>query len=223
MKQHWIFCFLSTTALCALVLVAAAKIVSTQTSNVGIFTNQGSVGQTPPGGNAVYDSAKGEYRITGGGSNIWYDTDAFYFAWKQASGDLSLSADVQWVGTSDMAHRKAVLMLRQSLDPGAAYADAVSHGDGLTSLQFRGAANEHTYQVFTQIEGPARLRIVRQGSRFTMYAGKPGEELKVVGPVEFVSLKDPVYIGLGVCSHAPTALETAVFSNVKLEESPAKQ
>ena len=222
MKHPMIF-FLSITALCALAFAVVVSISSAQTGNVGIFTNQGSVGQTPPGGKAVYDAAKGEYRITGGGANIWYDSDAFYFVWKQASGDLSLSADVQWVGTSSTAHRKAVLMIRQSLDPGAAYADAVSHGDGLTSLQFRGVANEHTYQVFTQIEGPARLRIVREGSRFTMYAGKPGEELKVVGPVEFVSLKDPVYVGLGVCSHTPTTLETAIFSNVKLEESPAKQ
>jgi hypothetical protein len=181
------------------------------------------VGQTPPGGNATYNAAKGEYRITGGGANIWYDADAFYFVWKQASGDLTLTADIQWVGTSTVEHRKAVLMIRQDLTPGSAYADAVSHGSGLTSLQFRGAANEHTYQVFTQVEGPARLRIVRQGSRFTMYAGKPGEDLKAVGPVEFISLKDPVYVGLGVCSHTPTTLETAVFSNVKLEEEPAKK
>lgn len=223
MKRRRIFVFLSLTTLYLLATMAAVKIGSAQTSNVGIFTNQGSVGQTPPGGNALYDAAKGEYRITGGGANIWADSDAFYYLWKQASGDFSLSADVQWVGTSSTAHRKAVLMIRQSLDTGAAYADAVSHGDGLTSLQFRGAANEHTYQVFTHIEGPARLRIARQGSRFTMYAGKPGEELKVVGPVEFVSLKDPVYVGLGVCSHTPTTLETAIFSNVKLEESPAQQ
>ena len=213
----------SIAALCLMTLAAAIGVRPAQTGGAGIFTNQGSVGQVPPGGRAVYDATKGEYRITGGGSNIWYDTDAFYFVWKQTSGDLSLTADLEWVGTSSVAHRKAVLMIRQSLDPGSAYADAVSHGDGLTSLQFRGAANERTYQVFTQVEGPARLRIVRQGSRFTMYAGKPGEELKAVGPVEFISLKDPVYVGLGVCSHTPTTLETAVFSNVKLEESSAKQ
>ena len=222
MTQRRIFFFLSVSALCVLTGVVTVKIGSAQNGNVGIFSNQGSVGQTPPGGSAVFEPAKGEYRITGGGSNIWNDTDAFYFVWKQVSGDLSLSADVQWVGTSSAEHRKAVLMIRQGLDPGAAYADAVSHGNGLTSLQFRGAANEHTYQTFTQIEGPARLRIVRQESRFTMYAGKPGEDLKVVGPVEFISLKDPVYVGLGVCSHTATSLETAIFSNVKLEQSPAK-
>jgi TolB protein len=190
-----------------------------QTSNLGIFTNEGSIGQTPVGGNAHYDPAKAEYRITGGGANVWGASDAFYFAWKKASGDMTLTADVQWVGSSSAEHRKAMLMIRQSLDPGSTYADAVSHGNGLTSLQFRGAANEQTYQVFIQVDGPARLRIERKGSRFTMYAGKPNEELKMVGPVEYVGLKDPVYVGLGICSHVATTLETAIFSSVKLEET----
>lgn len=192
-----------------------------QTTDLGIFTNQGSVGQTPAGGNAQYDAVKGEYRIAGGGANVWGTSDAFYFVWKKASGDVTLTADVQWVGTSSAEHRKALLMVRQSLDPGSAYGDAVSHGNGLTSLQFRGAANEQTYQVMTQIEGPVRLRIEKKGSRFTMYAGKPNEELKLVGPVEYVGMQDPVYVGLGVCSHVATTLETAIFSNVKLEETPA--
>jgi hypothetical protein len=56
-----------------------------------------------------------------------------------------------------------------------------------------------------------------------MYYGKPGEALKAAGPVEYVTLNDPVYVGLGVCSHVATTLETAIFSNVKLEETaPAK-
>jgi hypothetical protein len=41
--------------------------------------------------------------------------------------------------------------------------------------------------------------------------------LKEVGPIEYVRIKDPAYVGLGVSSHVATALETAVFSNVKLE------
>jgi hypothetical protein len=168
---------------------------------------------------AHYDASKGEYRITGGGANIWGASDAFYFVWKQASGDMTLTADVQWVGLSAAQHRKAVLMIRQSLEAASPYADAVSHGNGLTSLQFRGAPNEQTYQVFTQVDGPVRLRLVREGSRFTMFAGKPNGELKLTGPVEYVGLKDPIYVGLGVCSHVATTLETAVFSNVTLDQA----
>ena len=34
-------------------------------------------------------------------------------------------------------------------------------------------------------------------------------------------LKDPVYVGFGVCSHKADVLETAIFSNVKLEATAA--
>jgi hypothetical protein len=64
-----------------------------------------------------------------------------------------------------------MLMVRDGLASGAAYADAVSHGNGLTSLQFRGAPNESTYQTFINIAGTVRLRLVRQSSSFTMDAG----------------------------------------------------
>jgi hypothetical protein len=184
---------------------------------IGIFTNQGTVGDATSGSKAEFDPVKQEYRITGGGANVWDTTDAFYFIWSRMAGDLSLTADVTWIGTSPTEHRKAMLMVRDGLGAGAAYADAVSHGNGLTSLQFRGVANESTYQTFINLEGPARLRIVRQGSRFTMFAGKPGGDLKEVGPVEYVRIKEPAYVGLGVSSHVATALETAVFSNVKIQ------
>jgi TolB protein len=216
----------SFAPLCALAIIMALGVAAAlpQTNSLGIFTKEGSVGETPPGCKAVYDASKGEYRITGGGANMWAASDAFYFVWKKASGDLTLTADIQWVGTSAAEHRKAVLIVRQSLDPGSLYADAASHGNGLTSLQFRGAPNEQTYQIVAAEDGPSRLRIVKKGSRFTMYFGKPGEDaLKTSGPVEFVTLKEPFYVGLGVCSHVATTLETAIFSNVKLEESaPAK-
>ena len=150
---------------------------------------------------------------------MWAASDAFYFVWKQVSGDVSLTANITLVGTSSAEHRKAVLIMRQNLDPGSPYADAVSHGNGLTSLQFRGAPNEQTYQVIAAEDGPSRLRIVKKGSRFTMYFGKPGEELRPAGPVEFVTLRDPFVVGLGVCSHVATTLETAIFSDVKLEEA----
>jgi TolB protein len=205
----------------SMVMALGTAVALPQTNSLGIFTNAGSVGQTPPGCKAQYDAAKGEYHITGGGANMWGAADAFYFVWKKVTGDVALTADIQWVGTSAAEHRKAVLILRQSLDPSSPYADAVSHGNGLTSLQFRGASNEQTYQIVAAEDGPSRLRIAKKGSRFTMYFGKPGEELKASGPVEFVTLEEPFYVGVGVCSHVATTLETAIFSNVKLEETVA--
>lgn len=187
-------------------------------ADLGLFTDAGGVGDS--GGKAQYDAATGVYQVTGGGADIWGAADTFYFVWKKMPGNLSLTADVQFEGAGASPRRKAVLMIRQSLDAGAAYADAAFHGNGMTSLQFRGASEGPTYQLPTELEPPVRMRIVRQGNRYTLFAGKPGGELKQAGPVESIVLKDPVYVGLGVCSHMAGTLETAVFSNVKIEPLP---
>lgn len=200
----------------SLLICGCAILAAQETPSLGRFSSQGSVGRTPGGVRASFDAATGEYRITGGGENMWAANDDFYFVWKQASGDLALSADIRFVGSSPAKHRKAVLMIRQSLDPGSAYADAAAHGDGLTALQFRVSAAGQTAQIPTQVDGPVRVRVERHGDQFTMFAGPAGQELKPSGPA-VVSMHDPVYVGLGVCSHVATTLETAIFSNVKIE------
>ena len=71
----------------------------------------------------------------------------------------AFTADVRFIGTGAVAHRKAALMIRQSLKPDSAYADAALHGDGLTSLQYRPAAAAATLEIEAggQI-GPDRAR-----------------------------------------------------------------
>jgi TolB protein len=197
------------------VLVFAAALGGAA-GQVGIFDAHGDVGETPKQGSVEYDAATGEYRVTGGGANIWSTTDAFQFVWKRLDGDMTLTADVQFAGAGKVNHRKAVLMIRQSLEPGAAYADVALHGDGLTSLQFRSMAGAETAEVKAEVNAPRRIRIERHGNQFKMYTAKAGEELKESGTAT-VALDDPVFAGIGVCSHDADVLETAVFSNVKIE------
>jgi hypothetical protein len=127
-----------------------------------------------------------------------------------------MTADVSFVGQGAVNHRKAELMIRQDLTPGSAYADVSLHGDGLTSLQFRSTAGAVTEELRSALNAPVRIRIERRGNQFTIFAGKPGEELTATGP-QTVVLADPVYVGLGMCSHDEKILETAVFSNVQIE------
>jgi hypothetical protein len=180
------------------------------------FEGSADVGVTPRQGSFEFDRGAGTYRITGGGENVWARADAFQFVFARVSGNVTLTADVHFEGAGAVEHRKAFLMVRQSLDPDAAYADAALHGDGLTSLQYRAAKGEETAEVQSALKAPVRIRIERRGDRFTLYAGAPGTRLTPSGPVE-VKLRDPVYVGLGVCSHDANVLETAVFSNVEIE------
>lgn len=186
---------------------------------IGLFQNHGDVGATPKSGSASFDAATGEYKVTGGGANMWAEKDAFQYVWKQVSGDVTLTADVHFLGSGAVGHRKAALVVRQSLEPGSAYADVALHGDGLTSLQFRPANGAITDEARSALKGPVRIRIERRGNRFTLSAGSPDADLLSTGPVT-VALSDPVYVGLGVCSHDANVLETAVFSNVKVETRP---
>lgn len=211
MTRTTVWVFGSTMALS----MAIGLAVSSGAATAGIFEGHGDIGVNPKGGAVEFNPAANEYRITGGGANIWAAQDAFHFLWRRVSGDVTLTADVQFIGSGVQAHRKAVLMIRQDLTPDAAYADAALHGDGLTSLQYRLTAAGQTQEIQSPLKGPVRLRIERKGNQFTMYAGTPGGELTASGPVT-VELKDPVYVGLGVCSHDADVLETAVFSNVLL-------
>ena len=199
-----------------LLIVSVLFCAALTAAGVGIFDAEDAVGDTPKKGSVEYNAASGEYRITGGGANIWASTDAFHFVWKRLSGDVTLTADVQFSGAGAAAHRKAVLMIRQGLEADSPYADVALHGDGLTSLQFRPTTGAITQEIRSPLTAPLRIRIERRGEQFTIYAGKPGEELKSTGTA-IVALKDPVYAGLGVCSHNTDNLETAVFFNVKLE------
>lgn len=184
---------------------------------IGIFDGQGGVGDTPKPGAAGFSN--GEYTLTGGGANIWATQDAFHFVWKKMSGDVRLTADVQFVGQGAIDHRKVVLMIRQDLTAGSAYADVALHGDGLTSLQFRPAASAPTQEIKSTATAPTRLRIERRGNRFTIATMKPGEDWISAGP-QAVDLADPVYVGIGICSHDANVLETAIVSNVQLEALP---
>ena len=185
----------------------------------GLFEDHGDVGVNPRKGSVEFDAAASTYKITGGGANMWADVDAFHFVWKKISGDVTLTADVELLGKGAVAHRKAGVIIRQSLDANSAYADAIVHGDGSASLQYRTAAGEQTKQVESPLKGAMRLRIERRGDQFTMYAGDPQGKLTASGPVT-VKLSGAVYVGLAVCAHDAGVLETAVFSNVRMEAPP---
>jgi hypothetical protein len=194
-------------------------------ASLGPFEANVDVGITPAKGKVEFDGARG-YQVTGGGANVWGSADAFHYAWKKVSGDVALAAEVKFVGTGAVAHRKAMLMVRQSLDPDSPYADAALHGDGLTSLQYREAAGAPTLEIKQEaksdLTAPVQIRIERRGDRFTMTAGRPGEATTSTGPVT-IALKDPVYVGIAVCSHDANILETAVFANVNLQNPPPQR
>lgn len=182
----------------------------------GVFDSSQDIGVTPKSGSAEYNAATRVYRITGGGADIWDKQDAFQFVYKKISGDFTLSADVQFSGKGMEQNRKLGLLVRQSLAPDAAYAGVLLHGNGATAFQYRPSAGVDTSEFRAAMQGPTHLSITRHGREFMISANYKGVQPASAGPI-IVTMQDPVYVGLAVCSHNADTLETAVFSNVQLK------
>ncbi len=188
-------------------------------AQIGQFEAASDIGEPQRAGSARFDAASNEYTVSGGGANMWGARDAFHFVYMRIPGDVQITAEVRFPAPGGNPHRKAGFVVRQTLAAESVYADAVLHGDGLTSLQHRDTAGGETLEAKSELNGPVVLRLERRGDLFTLWAGKPGEPLQPAGPVP-VDMKGDVYLGLAVCAHDPEAIETAVFSNVRIETGP---
>ena len=193
---------------------------------VGLFEGNADVGKVSKAGSVAFDVPSRSYEVAGGGANMWFTNDAFHFVWRQMSGDVALKAAIDWIGRGGNPHRKACLMIRQSLGAESAYVDVAVHGDGLTSLQYRETTGGLTHEIQGSQVRPPRVAIERQGDVFLMSMGSPGETgstagravppLSPTGASIRVHFADPVYVGLAVCAHDDGALEKARFSAVEL-------
>ena len=204
---------------CMVAAVSSPVWAQTGAIPMGIFEGHSDVGTVLHAGSVAYDAAKRTYTISGSGENMWLAADAFQFVWKKISGDVTLTADIGFLTKTGNEHKKAVLMLRQSLDGDAVYADVALHASGLTSLQVRDEKGAVTREIQSNLSAPKRLRIAKRGDYVYMSLAADGEP-KVAGGWLRIPLQGPFYVGLGVCSHDKDVVEGAVFSNVELTQPP---
>jgi TolB protein len=192
-----------------------------QTGKFGSFTNSDDVGAPPLKGAAEFDASTGEYKITGTGADIWGKADQFHYVWREMSGNFAVTATAKFL-TEGIGHRKAVIMLRKSLDTDSPFIQLAIHGDGTPSVQFRNTKADNTNTVDFPMEGPGTwsLKLVREGATITVWIAKDGAPLRELGHT-MSQLGSPILVGLGVSSHTQEATNTVLFSNVAVEQLPA--
>jgi hypothetical protein len=192
-----------------------------QAGTFGAFTNSDDVGAPPLKGSAEFDAASGQYKITGSGTDIWAKADQFHYVWREMSGNFAVTATAKFL-TEGIGHRKAVLMLRKSLDTDSPFVHLAIHGDGTPAVQFRNAKADNTNTVDFPVEGPGtwKMKLVRQGANITVWIAKDGAPLRELGHTPN-QLGSPILLGLGVSSHTQEAINTVLFSDVSVEQLPA--
>ena len=136
---------------------------------------------------------------------------------------MTLTADISFLTKTGNEHKKAVLMLRQSLDADSVYADVALHASGLTSLQFRDEKGAVTREIQSNLSAPKRLRIAKRGDYVYMSLSAEGGDPKVAGGWLRIPLQGSFYVGLGVCSHDKDVVEKAVFSNVDIDATESRE
>ena len=156
-----------------------------------------------------------QYVISGAGYNIWGDHDEFHFVWKKIKGDFIAYTRGKFVGAGVEAHRKIGWMARKSLEGNAPHINAVVHGDGLTSLQFRKTAGAATEEIRSALTHANIIQLERKGNVYTMRVAKYGEPF-VTTQMEVTDLGEEIYLGLFVGSHNADVIETGVFNDVRI-------
>jgi hypothetical protein len=195
---------------------------------IGIFEGQSDVGAAVVPGSASYDPATKQYTINSAGYNIWYSRDEFRFLWKKMSGDFSLAADVTFPNPNGYGDRKAVLIVRQSLDDDAKEAMIGEHGTGMIHLAWRpetGAmVQDMEYRFGGTLNGvkAKRIGIERHGDTIAIFVSLTGEPMHQLGPSITMHFDEPFYVGIGFVSHLPATVDTAVLSDVMLENAAGK-
>ena len=197
---------------------------ATKTANrrIGLFDGQSDVGASLVPGNASFEPTTKEYTINSAGYNIWYTRDEFRFLWKKMSGDISLAADVKFPNAEGFFDRKAVVIIRQSLDDDSEEAMVARHGAGLLHLAWRPEKNKMMLQMKVPEKSALRIGIEKRGESYAMFISQNGEPMHQLGDPVKLPFKEPFYVGIGFCSHIPDKVDTAVLSNVVLENAAGK-
>lgn len=192
-------------------------------SPAGIFSNHADIGNPKVAGDAVFSTADQSYDLKGGGYNIWFNRDEFHYAYNRLKGDFILTANVKLIGSGKDPHRKIGWMIRESVQENAAHISAVSHGDGLTLLQWRRLRGAYMRdpqdEIFSLKKNVEIIQLERMGKTYIMRTANPGEPLEEVGRTEMPDMPDEVLGGLFMCSHNADVVEQGKAWNVRIEKT----
>jgi hypothetical protein len=195
---------------------------------IGVFNGQSDIGAAVVAGSGSFDASTKQYAVRSAGYNIWYSRDEFRYLWKKMSGDVSLAADATFPDPTGYDDRKAVLVIRQNLDDDSKEAMIGEHGTGMIHLaqrSERGASmNDMQYRFGGTLDHvlAKRIGIEKRGDSIAIYVSLNGEPMHQLGPPINLHFDAPFYVGIGFCSHLPDKSDTAVFSNVVLENTAGK-
>jgi regulation of enolase protein 1 (concanavalin A-like superfamily) len=159
----------------------------------------------------------GTFTLKGAGADVWGTADAFHYAYRSLSGDGTIIAKVASIqGTESWT--KIGVMMRGGTASNAAHAFMlVSSAKGVAFQRRTTTGGASTHTSGGTGTAPRWVKLARAGNVITAWVSGDGATWKVVGS-ETISLPSSILVGLAVSSHTTSALATATFTNVTVQD-----
>ena len=150
--------------------------------------------------------------MSGAGTGIGGKADGFYYAYKAANGDLTVTA---LVNSAQAGTNQAGLMIRSGLGANVQEVSLLLTGKkaALVTRKTAGAAAVSTAKSVSA--GPLWERLTRKGNVFTASISSDNVHWTTVGSIT-LAMSKAVDAGLVVTSGKSNDLDTATFSQVTI-------
>ena len=172
------------------------------------------IGSVGLAGDADYSG--GVFTAIGSGADIYNNADSFHYIYRAVTGDVQIVTRVKSLQYTD-PWAKAGVMIRDSLTEYSRHAFmAMTPGNG-ANFQFR-LNNFDSSSSFLGVTNPAPywVKLVRTGNVFKGYSAEDGTNWSLLGTITNL-ISNTAYVGLAVCSHNNSALNTAMFEGVDIQ------
>jgi hypothetical protein len=196
--------------------LSATATITIPTSS-GSFPASVDVGAPSMAGSATY--ASGTYTVLGEGVDIWGASDQFHFVYQAMTGDGAITARVA-TQTDSNSWSKSGVMMRNTLAANDSFIDSfVTPGNGADSdWRWNPGYNAGIVGSLAGVTVPAWVRIARSGTNFSSYSSPDGVTWTQLGTTVSIPMNQTIYVGLIVCSHTTTVLNTSTFDNVSITQ-----
>jgi regulation of enolase protein 1 (concanavalin A-like superfamily) len=167
-------------------------------------------------GYGYYSAVSRGWTVAGGGADIWGTADQFHLTSQAWIGDGSIVAQVTSLDNTDPL-AKAGVMLRDTTDPGATFADVVATPGNGVAFQWRDMPGTVPHNVnITGLSAPVWVQLVRSGDDISAFYSTDDLTWTQIGTTEIIAMSSTALAGLAVTAHDNTALNVATFTNVSV-------
>lgn len=188
---------------------------------------QSDVGPVAISGTATYDPnvGGGMFRLKGGGTNLYWDEDNFFFAYHEVDGDFIFTTKVHAYAGVLARNTKASTHFRADLSAGSRMFNQSVNYDDTDRLYYRVEQDSNHVDILrSDLQSTPGdsiwVRLHRSGNDFTEYYSSDGVNWTVHGPSEGTNVKLPSegFVGMTALSRNANGYSEIFYTDVLLEQ-----